>query len=119
MSHIDFPFRIDAAGRSGRTNEQDHIRDMVEQVLFTAPGERVNRPGFGCGLLQMVFQPNAEPLGLAVQATVQAALHQWLGDVIQVDRVEVLTQESSLHVTVAYVLRSTQESRIEQFRSSV
>jgi hypothetical protein len=67
----------------------------------------------------MVFQPNAEPLGLAVQATVQAALHQWLGDVIQVERVEVLTQESSLHVTVAYVLRSTQESRIEQFRSSV
>jgi hypothetical protein len=119
MSHVDFPFRVDASGRTGRTDEADHIRDMVEQVLFTAPGERVNRPGFGCGLLQMVFQPNSEPLALAVQATVQAALHQWLGDVIQVQRVEVVAQESTLQVTVAYLVRATQEPRIEQFRSAV
>lgn len=119
MTNVDFPFRIDGRGRSGLTSDADHIRDMVEQVLFTSPGERVNRPTFGCGLLQLVFQPNSEPLALAVRATVQASLQQWLGDLISVDQVKVVAEESVLQVTVSYSIRATQETRVEQFRSSL
>lgn len=119
MTHVDFPFRIDGRGRSGLTDDTDHIRDMVEQVLFTSPGERVNRPGFGCGLLQLVFQPNAEPLAHAVRATVQASLQQWLGELISVDQVTVVAEESVLQVTVAYTIRGSQESRVDEFRSAL
>lgn len=119
MTHVDFPFRIDGRGRSGLTDEHGHIRDLVEQVLFTAPGERVNRPAFGCGLLQLVFQPSSEPLELAVHATVQGSLQQWLGELITVDQVKVLTEESVVQVTVAYTIRSTQKSRVDQFRSTL
>jgi len=115
----DFPFRIDGRGRSARTGQDDHIHDLVEQVLFTTPGERVNRPTFGCGLLQLVFEPNSEPLALAVKATVQASLQQWLGELIAVDRVVVEPQDSVLQVTVGYTVRLTQESRVEQFRSAL
>lgn len=119
MSHVDYPFRIDGRGRSGLTDDRDHIRDMVEQVLFTSPGERVNRPTFGCGLLQLVFQPNSEPLEIAVQATVQASLQQWLGALIAVDQVRVVAEDAVLQVTVGYTIRGTQESRVDQFRSAM
>jgi phage baseplate assembly protein W len=119
MTHVDFPFRIDGRGGSALTDERDHVRDLVEQVLFTAPGERVNRPSFGCGLLQLVFQPNSEPLELAVRATVQASLQQWLGDLISVDQVQVVAEDSVIRVTVGYTVRSTQESRVDQFRSTL
>lgn len=115
----DFPFRIDGRGRTARTDQDDHIHDLVEQVLFTTPGERVNRPTFGCGLLQLVFEPNSEPLALAVKATVQASLQQWLGELIAVEQVKVEAEESVLRVTVGYTIRLTQESRIEQFRSAL
>ena len=115
----DFPFRIDGRGRSSRTGRDDHVRDLVEQVLFTTPGERVNRPTFGCGLLQLVFEPNSEPLALAVKATVQGSLQQWLGELIAVDRVEVEARDSVLQVTVGYTVRESQEARVEQFRSAL
>lgn len=116
---VDFPFRIDGRGRTATTDEGDHIRDLVEQVLFTTPGERVNRPTFGCGLLQLVFEPNSEPLALAVQATVQASLQHWLGELIVVEQVKVETQDSLLRVTVGYTIRRTQQSRLEQLWSSL
>ncbi len=119
MTHVDFPFRIDGRGRTGLTGDHDHIRDLVEQVLFTSPGERVNRPTFGCGLLHLVFQPNSEPLALAIQATVQGSLHQWLGELIAVDQVQVVAEDSVLQVTVGYTIRRTQESHLDEFRSSL
>ena len=119
MTNVDFPFRIDGRGRSGLTGDHDHVRDMVEQVLFTSPGERVNRPTFGCGLLQLVFQPNSEPLAIAVRATVQASLQQWLGELISVDQVKVVAEDSVLQVTVSYTIRATQETHVDQFRSSL
>ena len=111
----DFPFRIDGRGRSARTSRDDHIRDLVEQVLFTTPGERVNRPTFGCGLLQLVFEPNSEPLALAVKATVQASLQQWLGDLIVVESVQVENEDSTLRVTIQYVIRRTQTRTTADF----
>ena len=119
MTQIDFPFRIDGRGRVAATTFEDHIRDMVEQVLFTAPGERVNRPTFGSGLLGLVFEPNGALLAGATEATVAAGLQQWLGDVIRVDNVSVDAEDSTLQVTVAYTIRRTNESRVQQFVKEV
>ena len=83
MSYIDFPYQIDSRGRTAETDYADYIRDLIEQVLFTMPGERVNRPDFGCGLAQLVFTPNSEALANTTQALTQAALQQWLGELIQ------------------------------------
>jgi phage baseplate assembly protein W len=101
-SFIDHPLEIDGRGRVATTREDDHIRDMIYQVLFTNPGERVNRPDFGCGLLQLVFMPNSDVLAAATQHTVQGALQRWLGDVIQVERVAVHAEDARLQVEVVY-----------------
>src|SRR6266852_4362067 len=84
--YMDFPFHVDQRGRSATTDADDHVRDLIEQVLFTTPGERVNRPDFGCGLLQLVFMPNSDVLSAATQFLVQGALQRWLSDVIQVEQ---------------------------------
>ncbi|WP_232784485.1 GPW/gp25 family protein, partial [Carbonactinospora thermoautotrophica] len=90
---IAFPFRIDRRGRTADAAYEDHVRDMIEQLLFTSPGERVMRPDFGCGLLDLVFAPNSPELASALQLSVQAALQRWLGDVIEVESLEVVSEE--------------------------
>lgn len=117
-TYFDYPFAIDGRGRVGTTNEDDHIRDMIHQVLFTNPGERVNRPDFGCGLLQLVFMPNSDALATATQFTVQGALQRWLNDVIQVEQVKVRNDEERLEVTVVYVKRDTGKRQQERFVST-
>lgn len=117
--NIDFPFHFDERGRTAATDEDDHIRDMIEQVLFTSPGERVNRPTFGSGLMQLVFQPNSEELATSTQFLVQGALQQWLGDLIQVDQVQVESEDSSLRVTIVYTVRRTQQQQVAQFQRGV
>jgi phage baseplate assembly protein W len=112
MANLDFPFHIDNRGRSATTDEEGHIRDLIEQVLFTAPGERVNRPTFGSGLLQLVFAPNNDEQAAATQFLVQGALQQWLGDLIQVETVQVTSEEATLQVTVQYVHRRTQQRQV-------
>ena len=115
---IDFPFVIDPRGRTGRTAGDEHIRDMIEQFLFTDVNERVNRPGFGAGLLGMVFEPNSEERASAVELRVQSGLLQWLGDVVEVRRVDVETHEASLRVVVEYVVRRTGEPGTGTFERS-
>ena len=68
MSQLDYPYGIDGRGRTAATSQTDHIRDLIEQVLFTVPGERVNRPSFGSGLLQLVFAANSIELATAMTA---------------------------------------------------
>lgn len=116
---IDYPFHFDDLGRTATTSEADHVRDMVEQLLLTAPGERVNRPDFGTGLLAMTFEPNSAELASALQFTMQAAIHRWLGDVLEVRTVEVTAEDSTLNVVVSYVLRRTREARTETFSREV
>jgi uncharacterized protein len=113
--NIDFPFGFDSQGRTAATDRNDHIRDMVEQVLFTNPGERVNRPDFGSGLLQMVFAPNSTELASALQFTTQAALQRYLGDLIDLQQVRVTADDATLNVVVSYIVRETQEGRTETF----
>jgi uncharacterized protein len=117
--NIDFPFRIDGRGRTAATDDADHIRDMIEQLLFTNPGERVNRPEFGSGLLQMVFQPNSVELAAALQFTLQAALQQTLGDRIQLLGVAVTNEDSTLQVTVQYAMRGEQQVQTAQFSREI
>ena len=115
MFNLDFPYHFDGRGRTAGTDLDDHIRDLIEQVLFTAPGERVNRPTFGSGLLQLVFAPNNDELAAATQFLVQGALQQWLGDLIQVETVQVTSEEATLQVTVQYVHRRTQQRQVAAF----
>lgn len=116
---LDYPFQISPLGQTATTSWPDHIRDLIEQVLFTAPGERVNRPDFGTGLLQMVFEPTSDEIATATQFLVQGALQQWLGDLIQVEAVAVQSQDSTLRVTVQYVVLQNQERRADQFEREV
>ena len=111
----DYPLHFDSRGRTAKVNEAEHIRDMIEQVLFTSPGERVNRPTFGCGLMQLVFAPNSDELATATQYLVQGALQQWLGDLIQVEEVTVSSKESTIQMIVKYMIRKTQEHKVEEF----
>ena len=114
---FDFPYHIDGRGRTAETDDDDHIRDLIYQVLFTNPGERVNRPDFGCGVGQLVFMPNSDALAAATQFLVQGALTRWLDNVIAVHRVAVVAVENTLTVTVVFTKRSTGETRDEQFLS--
>src|SRR6185369_8913110 len=113
--NIDYPFHFDTRGRTASTGEDDHVRDMIEQLLFTNPGERVNRPDFGSGLLQLIFAPNSPELAAALQFTVQAALQQWLGDVIQVQALDVTSEDSTLRVELKYIVLRNGEQRTETF----
>jgi phage baseplate assembly protein W len=107
--NIGFPWGIDGRGRTAATLDNDHVRQMIEQLLFTQAGERVNRPDFGSGVLQLVFAPNSSELASALQFTMQAALHQWLGDVIDVERLDVESEEASLRVSLTYTVRRSNE----------
>lgn len=117
--NIDHPFHFDARGRTAGADGDEHIRDLIEQVLFTSPGERVNRPTFGSGLMQLVFAPNSEALAAATQLTVQGALQQWLGELIEVEAVQVTSEDSRLQVQVQYVVRRTQQRQVAQFSRAI
>ena len=115
MSQLDYPFHFDTRGRTAETFDDEHIRDLIEQVLFTAPGERVNRPTFGCGLMQLVFAPNSDALAATSQFLVQGALQQWLGDLIVVESVQVENDDSTLRVSIQYLTRRTQTRQTAEF----
>lgn len=112
---IAYPFHVDASGRAAATTEARHVRDLIEQVLFTVPGERVNRPTFGSGLMQLVFAPASGELASATEFLVQGALQQWLADVIQVEAVQVVADDAKLVVTVQYIVRRTQARESARF----
>jgi uncharacterized protein len=117
--NIDFPFHFDDRGRTASTPLEDHVRDMIEQLLFTNPGERVNRPEFGSGLKQLIFAPNSPELAAALQFTVQAALQQYLGDVIDLERIEASSDDSRIELEVVYSLRRDGSTRTDRFTRAV
>lgn len=118
--NIDYPFHFDGRGRTASTDDDDHICDMIEQFLFTSAGERVNRPDFGSGLLKMVFEPNSPELAAVLRHTVQAGLQRWLGDLIEVRDLAVSADDSTLKVSVQYMVRRSGEVQTGVFqRSSV
>src|SRR5262249_15185377 len=112
---IDYPLHVDRRGRTADTGRDDHVRDMIEQLLFTNPGERVNRPDFGSGLLEMVFAPNSPELAAALQFSMQAALQRWLGDLINIEGLLVQSDEGTLRVELRYVIKQTGAARSDVF----
>lgn len=100
-----FPFVVNAAGRISATGGDEAIRGKIIQVLFTAPGERVNMPEFGCGLFNLVFEPNNTILAAAMEFTVGQALTRWLGEDILVDGVNVKSSEETVVIEIAYTKR--------------
>jgi phage baseplate assembly protein W len=115
---IDHPFHIDDRRRTAETGEEDHVRDLIEQVLFTNPGERVNRPDFGAGLDQLIFGPSSPEVAATVQALVQGTLQQWLADRMRVEMVEILADGSTLRINVQYTLLRNLERRQVSFLRS-
>jgi phage baseplate assembly protein W len=116
---IDFPYRFDSRGRTADAGIDDHVRDMIELLIFTSPGERVNRPDFGSGLLQLVFAPNSPELAATVQFTLQAALQRWLGDVIEVRDLSIRSDDSTLTVDVTYLVRGVGQEQSATFSRRV
>jgi len=110
--NIRYPFSIDGRGRVADASTNAHIRQLIEQVLFTGPGERVNRPDFGSQLQQLLFSPNSPELAAISQFLVQGTLEQWLGDLIRVEAVEVSNQASRLEVYIQYIILKTQERQL-------
>jgi uncharacterized protein len=114
--NIDFPFHFDERGATAITGDDDHVRDMIELYLFTNPGERVNRPDFGSGLLHMVFAGNSPEVAAALQFTVQGGLQRWLGDVIEVRDLTVESREATLYVSVVYTVLRTGQIQTRAFQ---
>lgn len=115
--NIDFPFHFSETRQTAQTSEADHLRDMIEQLLFTTPGERVNRPDFGCGLRQAVFAPNSPELAAALGYTARAALQRFLGDIVEIQALDVSAEEATLKVVVQYLDRRSGERRTEAFQA--
>lgn len=117
--HVAFPYHVDGRQRSAESDDPRHVREMIEQVLFTAPGERVNRPDFGCGLGQLVFEPNSEALAATLQMLAQAALQQWLGDRLRIEEVRAECRDATLSVLVRYTLVGSGRSATARFERQV
>lgn len=117
VNYMDYPFQVSARGRTAVTSRNDHVRDMLYQVLFTNPGERVNRPDFGCGLLQLVFSASNKALIATIQATVHGALQRWLGDIIEVQDVIISQRDSKLVVEIVYLRLDSGEILTDTFES--
>jgi phage baseplate assembly protein W len=113
--NVDYPYRLSGLGRTAEAADPKHVRDLIEQLLFTAPGERVNRPTFGCGLRELVFAPNSVNLAAATQFTVQASLQQYLGDLVEVRSVTVSAEDSTLRIGVEYLVRGSGAARKDEF----
>ncbi|MEA3189698.1 MAG: uncharacterized protein QOD77_280 [Thermoplasmata archaeon] len=113
--HVDHPLRVDPAGRTARTPLADHVRDLVHQVLFTNPGERVNRPDFGCGLARLLWMPNSDVLAAASQFLVHGALQRWLGDLLEVQDVRIDNTDNRLTIEVSYLILEEATRHRERF----
>ncbi|MBX7167964.1 MAG: GPW/gp25 family protein [Pirellulales bacterium] len=110
---IQYPWDFDARGRTATSSEARHIFEMVEQLLMTSPGERVNRPDFGGGALQLVFAPNSDQLAAALPVNLQASIQRWLGDILALEKLEVSHDDSTLLVDLIYTVLRTGEQRRE------
>ena len=120
MSWLSAPYRIDGSGRTAMTGDiRRHARDLIEAVLFTSPGERVNRPDFGSGLLDMVFDTNNQALETAADFLIQSAIQRHLSEILTVSELSVRRDEGLLEITLSYVLRDSGETVTDSFRHEV
>lgn len=113
---VGFPFKINSYGRIADPDYDLHVQQMIELLLFTAPGERVNRPEFGCGLLRILYGPDTQNMASAVQLLVKTSLQRWMSDVISVTKVDVEARDDgALKVSLTYMLLRDSEIRVAVF----
>jgi phage baseplate assembly protein W len=112
--NLKFPYGFDSNGRTAQTDLASHIADMIEQILLTSPGERVNRPTFGSGTGQLVFAPNSDVLAATQRQIIQSSLQMWLSDLIRVQSVDVTAQDSTMLITIVYTIIKTQQQQTQQ-----
>lgn len=114
--YLNFPFQFDGRGRTAEAvSLDDYVRELVEQVLFVSPGERVNLPDFGSGLLQLPFAPNSVEMAAATQFAVQGALQKWLSGYLKVVSVTAQAQEATLTVVVTYTPLNTDVTEVQTY----
>src|SRR6266852_7179913 len=109
---LDYPYGVSANGTPNTTLADDHLRDLILQVLFTNPGERVNLPEFGVGVQRLVFAPNSEALRTSAQFLISTNLQRWLGEIIGVEQVQVSSQpgeEELVLIDIMYTLKASQQ----------
>ena len=114
--HIAFPFKLDRLGLAVTAGEMEYVEGLIEQILFTRPGERVNQPEFGCGVQALVFGPVTFELATAIRARIEAAMQRWLSVPLHVEATEVDQQDSTLTIHITYVLTATGERRSRTYR---
>jgi phage baseplate assembly protein W len=114
MIHLNFPFHFDSHGRTALSGDAAYIRQLLELLLFTSPGERLNRPDFGGGLRPLVFAPNSSELEAALQFALKGNLQRWLGDLIEVLKLNVQAEEATLTIDLSYATRRSGEERSER-----
>ena len=114
-----YPYHFDGRGRTAGAGDEQHIRDMIEQLIFTSPGDRVNRPDFGSGVLQLIFAPNSPELAATVQVALQAAVQRWLGDLIELRDLGVTAVDSTLTIDMKYAVRRTGEEQTSAFTRAI
>src|SRR5215831_19010823 len=113
--NLSFPYQFDGRGRTQEAALQDYVKQLVEQVLFTFPGERVNLPDFGSGLLQLPFAPGSVEMAAATQFSIQAALQKWLSNYVRVQSVTATAQDEVLTVTVTYTSLTSDITEVQTF----
>lgn len=113
--NIAYPLSVNDEGIIATAGYRQHIEQLIEQILFTMPGERVNLPDFGTGITQLIFNPGNTEMVAATQFLIQGALQQWLGNLIQVQAVQVVAEEAALNITIQYIIKQTRQQAVASF----
>ena len=118
---LSFPFQIGDLGVPMTAPRTKVIRHQIEQLLFTLPGERVNRPGFGCGVQRLVFGGCSPEAAAAAEYIIRLNIQEFMRDVVRIDAVKVTAapESATLFVDILYTLLETGEERAETFRSAL
>ena len=117
--YFDVPFTIDISGNTKDVGYEVHIENMIKQVLFTSPGERLNIPEFGCNINQLVFEPNSTEISNTLQLLIQSSLQRWLGTLIKVENVSVKSEDNQLIISIKYVITKTQARIMGTFSNKI
>lgn len=107
---------MDESG-AAKSNRARHVREQIEQVLFTNPLERVFRPEFGAGVQALVFEPNSPALqGLTRQRLLASLTLALQGEVdpktLQVD---VESEDEKLRILISYTLATINQAEQHAF----
>jgi phage baseplate assembly protein W len=111
---LGYPYSVNNQAIPATTDPDDHLQDLILELLFTNPGERVNLPQFGAGVQRLVFAPNSDALRASTQFLIMTNLNQWLGDRISVGQVDVSSDpatEEQVVITITYAVKQTQQQQ--------